>query len=84
MNWFQISKEIPSSLVIMSHREWDSGKDEIGEKGGKSQTSVTCRVWEMGGDPGDGGPLGGTMVGVDGTAGVEWTVGTRVVLESSS
>ena len=67
----------------MSHREWDSGEDGIGEKGGESQTSVTCRVWEMGGDLGDGGPLGGTMVGVNGTAGVEGTVGTRVVLESS-
>ena len=42
------------------------------------------RVWEMGGDLGDGGLLGGMMVEVDGTAGVERTVGMRVVLESSS
>ena len=34
INWFQISKEIPSSLVIMSHREWDSGENGMGEKGG--------------------------------------------------
>ena len=38
MNWSQISKEIPSSLVIMSHREWDGGKDRMGEKGRGSQT----------------------------------------------
>ena len=35
------------------------------------------RMWKMEGNLGDGGPLGGTMVGVDGM------VGTRVVLESS-
>ena len=40
-NWSQISKEIPSLLVIMSHKEWDSGEDGIGEKGMGSQTSVT-------------------------------------------
>ena len=37
----------------------------------------------MEGNLGDGGPLGGTMVGVDGMVGVEGMVGTRVVLESS-
>ena len=41
------------------------------------------RVWEMGGDLGDGGLLGGTMVGVDGMAGVDGMVGMRVVSESS-
>ena len=41
MNWSQISEEIPSSLVIMSHREWDSGEDGREKKGGESQTSVT-------------------------------------------
>ena len=41
MNLSQISEEIPSLLVIMSHKEWDSGEDEMGEKGGGSQTSVT-------------------------------------------
>ena len=35
------------------------------------------------GDLEDGGLLGGMMVGVDGTAGVDRTVGTRVVLKSS-
>ena len=40
MNWSQISEEIPSSLVIMSHREWDGGEDGREEKGGGSQTSV--------------------------------------------
>ena len=34
MNWFQISEEIPSLLVIISHREWDGGEDEMEEKGG--------------------------------------------------
>ena len=33
-NWSQISEEIPSSLVIMSHREWDSGEGRREEKGG--------------------------------------------------
>ena len=37
----------------------------------------------MEGDLGDGGPLGGTMAGMEGTVGVERMVGTRVVLESS-
>ena len=37
----------------------------------------------MGGDLGDGGPLGGMTVEVDGTAGVKGMVGTRVVSESS-
>ena len=41
------------------------------------------RVWEMGGDLGDGGLLGGTLVGVDGMAGVDGMVGMRVVSESS-
>ena len=41
MNWSQISEEIPSSLVIMSHREWNGGEDGREEKGGGSQTSVT-------------------------------------------
>ena len=41
MNWSQISKEIPSLLVIMSHREWDSGKGRMAEKDGEFQTSVT-------------------------------------------
>ena len=40
------------------------------------------RVWEMGGDLEDGGPLGGMTVGVDGTVGVNGMVGTRVALES--
>ena len=41
MNWFQISEEIPSLLVIMSHKEWDSEEGGRKEKGGGSQTSVT-------------------------------------------
>ena len=41
------------------------------------------RMWEMGGDLGDGGLLGGMMVGVDGTAGVDGMVRMRVVSESS-
>ena len=41
------------------------------------------RMWEMGGDLGDGGPLGGIMAGVDGTVGVDGMVGMRVVLESA-
>ena len=41
MNWSQISKEIPSSLVIMSYREWDGGENGMREKGGGSQISVT-------------------------------------------
>ena len=41
------------------------------------------RMWEIWGDFGKGGPLGGMMAGVDGMAGVEGTVGTRVVSESS-
>ena len=41
-----------------------------------------CRVEEMGGDLGDGGPLGGMMAGVDGTIGVKGMVGMRVVSES--
>ena len=41
MNWSQISKEIPSSLVIMSHKEWDGREGRMVEKGGGSQTSVT-------------------------------------------
>ena len=41
------------------------------------------RVQKMGGDLGDGGLLGGTMVGVDGMAGVDGMVGMRVVSESS-
>ena len=40
-NWFQISEKIPSLLVIISHRQWNSGEDRTGEKGGGSQTSVT-------------------------------------------
>ena len=36
-----------------------------------------CRMWEMGGNLWDGGPLGGTIMGVDGT------VGTSVVSEST-
>ena len=40
-NWSQIFAEIPLLLVIMSHREWDSGEDGLGEKGGGSQMSVT-------------------------------------------
>ena len=42
-----------------------------------------CRVWEMRGDLGNGGPLGGMIAGVDGMAGVEGTVGMRVMLEFS-
>ena len=41
MNWSQISKEIPSSLVIMSHREWNGGKGGREKKNGGSQSSVT-------------------------------------------
>ena len=41
MNWSQISKEIPLSLVIIFHRKWNGGEDGMGEKGGGSQTSVT-------------------------------------------
>ena len=41
------------------------------------------RVWEMGGDLGDGGPVGGIMAGVDGMIGVDGMVGMRVVLESA-
>ena len=44
MNWSQISKEIPLLLVIMSHREWDSGKGRREEKGGGSQMSVTLAI----------------------------------------
>ena len=40
-NWSQISEEIPLSLVIISHRKWDSGEDEMGEKDGGFQISVT-------------------------------------------
>ena len=36
-NWSQISKEIPSSLVIISYKKWDGGEDGMGEKGGGSQ-----------------------------------------------
>ena len=43
-NWSQISEEIPLLLVIMSHREWDSGGGEREEKGRGSQTSVTLHV----------------------------------------
>ena len=32
MNWSQISKEIPSLLVIMSHREWDGRESRRVEK----------------------------------------------------
>ena len=32
-NWSQISEEIPSSLVIISHREWDGGEGGSEEKG---------------------------------------------------
>ena len=46
-NWFQISEEIPSLLVIMSHREWDSRKGRRAEKGGRSQTSVTTSNYHM-------------------------------------
>ena len=40
-NGSQISEEIPSSLVIMSYREWDSGEGRREEQGGGSQISVT-------------------------------------------
>ena len=43
-NWSQISAEIPSLLVIMSHSLWDSGEDKTGEKGGRSQASVTVML----------------------------------------
>ena len=46
MNWFQISEEIPSLLVIMFHREWDGGDSGREEKGEGSQTSVTQVVSE--------------------------------------
>ena len=49
MNWSQISKEIPSLLVIISHREWDSREGRIGEKGGGFQISVILLDQE---DPG--------------------------------
>ena len=45
MNRFQISEEIPSLLAIMSHREWDSEEDRMGEKGGGFQTSVTLNLY---------------------------------------
>ena len=45
MNWSQISKEIPLSLVIMSHREWNGGEGRREEKGGGSQTSVTLSLF---------------------------------------
>ena len=49
MNWSQISEEIPSLLVIMSHREWNSGEDGMGKKGGGSQTSVALAIlWLLG------------------------------------
>ena len=38
----------------------------------------------MEGDLGDGGPLGDMTVGVNETAGMDGTVGMRVVLKSSS
>ena len=44
MSWSQISKKIPSSLVIMSHKEWDDGEGRIAEKGRNSQASVTQAV----------------------------------------
>ena len=46
-NWSQISKEIPLLLVIMSHREWDSGEDGMGEKGRRFQTSVTILILHL-------------------------------------
>ena len=45
-NWSQISEEIPSLLVIMFHKEWDSGEGRREEKGGGSQTSVTTGTWD--------------------------------------
>ena len=42
------------------------------------------RVWEIGGDLGDGSPLGDMMARVDEMTGVDRIVGTRVVSESSS
>ena len=39
-DWSQISEEIPSLFVIMSHKEWDGGEGRREEKGGGSQTSV--------------------------------------------
>ena len=42
-----------------------------------------CKVWEMEGDLGDGGPLDGMMEGVDGIVGVDGMVGTRVASESA-
>ena len=45
MNRFQISEEIPSLMAIMSHREWDSEEDRMGEKGGGFQTSVTLNLY---------------------------------------
>ena len=47
-DWSQISEEIPSLLVIMSHREWDSGEDGMEKKGGGSQTSVTGNLQKLG------------------------------------
>ena len=41
VNWSQISEEIPSLLVIISHKEWDSGENRIGGKSGGFQMSVT-------------------------------------------
>ena len=43
-NWSQISEEIPSLLVIISHKKWDGGEDMIGEKGGGSQIFITCNL----------------------------------------
>ena len=44
--------------------------------------SCQCRVQAVGGYLGDGGLLGGTMAGVDGTIGVNETVGMEVASES--
>ena len=41
MNWSQISKEIPSSFIIIFHKEWDDGEGGSEEKGGRSQMSIT-------------------------------------------
>ena len=40
MNWSQISEKIPSSFIIISHKEWDGGEGRSEEKDGRSQVSI--------------------------------------------
>ena len=43
-NWSQISEEVPSSLVIIFHKKWDSGEGGREKKGGGSQTFITLSI----------------------------------------